>query len=82
MWPGWDELLLIRTCNTSSFVAFYKKVCLRSPRLLVGSLFNFRHDLQAEVQHGMGIADKIATAGKNEVQVIIQFQTATEIWSF
>ena len=56
-----------------------KEFCLRSLRLLVGSLFDFRHDLQAEVQHGAGIADKIATAGKNEVQVIIQFQTATDI---
>jgi hypothetical protein len=27
----------------------------------------------------MGIADKVATAGKNEIQVVIQFQAASDV---
>src|ERR1700749_4650626 len=60
----------IRTSGSSSLPIM--------PLLLV-SFFDLRHDLYTEVQHGMGIADKIATAGKNEIQVVIQFQAAADV---
>ena len=42
-------------------------------------LFLLRHDLQSQVQHGVGIADKIAAARKNHVQVVVQFQAAADV---
>ena len=47
--------------------------------LLIASFLYLRHDLQTEIQHCVGIADKIAAGGKNKVQMVVQFQTAADV---